>query len=234
MVVMTGAGISTESGIPDFRGPNGVWTRDPAAAARATLGHYLADPQARVEAWRRRIAPADPPPEPNPGHRSLVQLEATGRLRLLITQNVDGLHLRAGSDPARVVELHGSVRRYRCLGCGDEGPIERILERVRHGEADPHCIVCGGIVKSAAISFGQPLPRQELERAEQAAREADLFVAVGTRLEVFPAASLPAVALAHGAQLILVNQEPTRFDHRASAVLRGAIGEVLPDLVSGA
>lgn len=232
-MVMTGAGISTESGIPDFRGPNGVWTRDPAAAARATLSHYLADPQARLDAWQRRIAPANPQPEPNSGHRSLVQLEATGRLHLLITQNVDGLHLRAGSDPAKVVELHGSVRRYRCLGCGDEGPIERILERVRHGEADPRCIVCGGIIKSAAISFGQPLPHEELERAEQAAREADLFVAVGTRLEVFPAASLPAVALSHGAQLILVNQEPTRFDRRAAAVLRGPIGEVLPDLVSG-
>lgn len=231
VVVMTGAGISTESGIPDFRGPDGLWTRDPAAPARATLSHYLSDREARVEAWRRRTLPNHRRPEPNRGHRSLVRLEATGRLHLLITQNVDGLHLEAGHDPARVVELHGSLRRYRCLGCGDEGAIELVLERVRHGEPDPRCVICGGILKSAAISFGQALPREELERAERACREADLLIAVGTRLEVFPAASLPALAISHGADLMVVNEEPTRYDRRAAAVLRGPIGEVLPALV---
>ncbi len=230
--VLTGAGISTASGIPDFRGPEGLWTRDPTAARLSTLAHYLGNRQARVDAWRLRARSVTPAAQPNPGHLALVDLEHQGRLKMLVTQNVDGLHLLAGTSEERLVELHGSLRRYLCLNCGVGGPMAEVLERVRAGEDDPSCRVCGGMLKSAAVSFGQRVPHRELERAESAVGSCDLLLTVGSRLEVFPAAGLPALALRGGAKLLIVNQEGTRFDRLASAVIRTDIGHALPALLA--
>ncbi len=232
VVVLTGAGISTESGIPDFRGPEGVWTRNPGAEARADISFYLADRAVRREAWRSRAEHPGLHAEPNAGHRAIAELEARGHLSLLVTQNIDGLHLRAGSSPERTVEIHGTMREFVCLTCGERGPMEVALERVRAGEEDPACLVCGGILKSATISFGQALVARDLFRAQQAADEADLFLAVGTSLTVYPVAELPVRALRNRGRLVILNAEPTPLDGRAHAVLRGRIGEVLPAIVA--
>lgn len=232
-VVLTGAGVSTDSGLPDFRGPNGVWTKDPSAEKRSHIDHYLSDPEIRKAAWQARVE-ADPRRlEPNPGHRALVELERTGRLHLLITQNVDGLHHDAGSDPGRIVEVHGTSREVSCLSCGERAPMERALDRVRAGEEDPPCRSCGGILKSATISFGQSLVTADLVRAEQAARSCDLLLAVGTTLAVYPIADVVPVAVASGASVVIVNGEPTAMDDLADVVVRGSISEVLPAVVSG-
>ncbi len=231
VVVLTGAGISTESGIPDFRGPQGVWTRNPGAERLATIDHYLSSREARVEAWRNRLESPIWRAEPNAGHYALVELERKGKLDTLITQNVDGLHQKAGSSPERVVEIHGTVHRFNCLQCGDGGPIEEVLERVRNGEEDPPCRRCGGILKSATISFGQNLVPEVLERCYRAAQRCDLFLAIGTSLVVYPAAYLPGTALENGARLVIINGEPTPYDDYAHAVLHERIGEVLPAIV---
>ena len=233
VTVLTGAGISTESGIPDFRGPDGVFTRDPGAQRLFDLDSYLADPQVRVAAWRRRREHPAWSARPNAGHRALVDLERSGRLATVVTQNIDGLHQRAGQDPRLVVEIHGSLLEVECLSCGWRGPTEETLARVAAGEADPRCLVCGGILKTATISFGQALRPEVLAAAVQAARGRDLFLAVGTSLTVRPAASLVDVAVGAGARLVVVNAEPTPYDGVAAACLRGPIGEVLPALVDG-
>jgi NAD-dependent deacetylase len=232
MVALTGAGISTESGIPDFRGPNGVWTRDPKAEARADIRHYVSDPGVRRAAWRTRLDHPGRTARPNAGHLALAELEALGRLALLITQNIDGLHLAAGSSPERTVEIHGTMRDYVCLDCGARGPMSDALARVRAGEEDPACLECGGILKSATISFGQSLVAADLQRAEEAAARSDLFLAIGTSLMVYPVAWLPERALSNGARLVIINAQPTPMDDRAHAVLRGQIGQVLPDMVA--
>lgn len=229
---VTGAGISTDSGIPDFRGPNGVWTKDPEAEKRATIDHYLSDPEARRAAWRRRLEAAPGHHRPNPGHHAFVALEGQGRLHALVTQNVDGLHLEAGNSPERVIEIHGTARDVKCLGCGERAPMARALERVRAGEADPPCRSCGGILKAATISFGQQLVASDVMRAEQAAMTCDLVLAVGSTLSVYPAAGVVPVARRHGAAVVIVNGEATAMDHLADAVVRGSISEVLPVLVS--
>lgn len=234
VVVLTGAGISTDSGIPDFRGPNGVWTKNPAAEKLATIEHYVGDPEVRRRAWRVRVDSEMWGAHPNDGHRALVELEAGGRLHTLITQNVDGLHQAAGSDPSRVVEVHGTVHDVVCLSCGDRAPMGTALDRVRAGEADPACLRCGGILKSATISFGQNLVEADLDRAFAASAAADLFLAVGTSLGVYPVAHTVTVALGAGVPLVIVNAEPTPFDDVADVVLRAPIGEVLPRLVRGA
>ncbi len=231
VVALTGAGISTDSGIPDFRGPQGVWTKDPAAEKAAHISHYLADPAVRERAWRRRAA-SPTSAEPNAGHRALVDLERSGRLHALVTQNVDGLHLAAGSDPERLVEIHGTVRDVLCLDCGDRAPMQRALDRVRAGEVDPPCRRCGGILKSATISFGQSLVPDDLSRAMSAARSADLVLAVGTTLSVYPAADMVPLAVAQGAPVVIVNAEPTAMDDLADVVIRGSISEVLVSLVA--
>jgi NAD-dependent deacetylase len=231
LVVLTGAGISTDSGIPDFRGPNGVWTKNPEAEKAATLSHYVSDPEVRRRAWRTR---ADSPmfaAEPNAGHRALAELDRQGRLHLLITQNIDGLHHAAGVDPSRIVEVHGNVREWACLTCGARGPMVDALERVRQGEDDPPCPACGGIIKSATISFGQSLVPDDIQRAEEGALEADLLLAVGSTLQVYPVAGVVPLAKRAGARLVIVNAEPTPFDAIADVVLREPIGEVLPALV---
>ena len=227
VVVLTGAGISTDSGIPDFRGPAGVWTKDPGAERLATLDHYLSDPGVRRRAWRSRVEHTGWSAEPNAGHAALVGLEAGGRLDLLVTQNVDGLHQMAGSDPARVVEIHGTMREATCVSCGWRGPMQETLDRVRSGEEDPPCLVCGGILKSATISFGQSLVEDDLERSFAAAAGCDCLLAVGTSLAVFPIARMVPVAVSAGARVVIVNGEPTAMDDLADVVVGRAISEVL-------
>lgn len=233
-VVLTGAGVSTESGIPDFRGPDGVWTRDPAAERLSNIGYYVADASVRRESWRRRLDHPAWDARPNDAHRAIAALEAMGRVQLVVTQNIDGLHLAAGSSPDRLVEIHGSIRDSVCLACGDRRPMAETLERVRAGEEDPPCLHCGGILKSATVSFGQNLDPALLGRAEEAAAACDLFLAAGTSLTVYPVARLPELALAFGARLVIVNAEPTPLDERADAVLRGNAAEILTALAAAA
>src|SRR5512132_2488862 len=204
IVVLTGAGISTDSGIPDFRGPQGQWTKDPQAEKMATIQHYVADPEVRKRSWRDRLASPAWTAKPNAGHLALVALERRGNLDTLITQNVDGLHQLAGSSAGRVVEIHGTMREVTCLACGMRAPMERALARVRAGEDDPPCRTCGGILKSATISFGQSLVPEDLRRAELAARRCDLMLAVGTKLSVWPVAGLVPVAKDAGARVVIV------------------------------
>src|SRR2546421_3479529 len=231
VVVLTGAGISTESGIPDFRGPKGVWTKDPKSEKLSNLHYYMTDPEVRVASWQARLVHPAWTAEPNAGHLALAELEGKGHLEVLVTQNIDGLHQKAGSSPDRVIEIHGTVREVVCMACGERAPMERALDRVRAGEADPPCRSCGGILKSATISFGQNLVPEDLRRAEKAARNCDLFLALGTTLTVYPVASLPGMALESGARLVIANAEPTPYDPQADAVLRGNLGHVLPELV---
>jgi NAD-dependent deacetylase len=233
VVVLTGAGISTESGIPDFRGPQGLWTKDPTAERLAHIDTYVSDPEIRRRAWQNRLHSPTWQAEPNDGHRALVDLERSGRLDTLVTQNVDGLHHAAGTDPSKVVEIHGTMRDVVCLRCGARGPAEDTLARVRSGEVDPVCLECGGMLKSATISFGQQLVPEDLERAEDAAAACDLLLAAGTSLGVYPAAGLVPLAASAGARLVIINAEPTPFDDLADVVLREPIGEVLPQVVGG-
>ncbi len=232
ITALTGAGISTDSGIPDFRGPRGVWTTNPGAERTATLHHYLADPEVRRAAWQNRLTSPAWSAEPNAGHRALVSLEQQGRLRAVVTQNIDELHQRAGSAPSLVIELHGTMRWVVCWGCGMRAPMDDALQRLRAGEDDPHCQRCGGILKSATISFGQSLEPGVLAAAQAAAADCDLLLAVGSSLTVYPAAGLVPVARDSGALVVIVNAEPTPFDDLADAVVRGSISEVLPVLVS--
>jgi NAD-dependent deacetylase len=234
ITVLTGAGISTESGIPDFRGPQGVWTKNPGAQAMSTIDAYLADPEVRRRAWRARLDHPAWSAGPNAGHRALVDLERAGRLRALVTQNIDGLHQAAGSNPDLVIEIHGTIRQVGCLSCRDRTPMAEALKRVAAGEDDPPCRRCGGILKSATISFGQALEPAVLNAAISAAQACDVLLAVGTSLSVHPAAGLCDFALGSGARLVIINAEPTPYDEVAHAVLREPIGKVLPRLVQAA
>ncbi|MEU8227534.1 Sir2 family NAD-dependent protein deacetylase [Kribbella sp. NPDC048915] len=232
IAVLTGAGISTASGIPDFRGPEGVWTKDPAAEAMFDIDEYVARREVRVAAWKHRLTIPAWEIEPNPGHQALVELEQQGRLTGLITQNVDGLHQKAGSSPELVHELHGTVRAVDCLQCGRRIPMTDVLPRLESGDEDPACAVCGGILKSATVSFGQALDPDVLKRAVAATEEADLFLAVGTSLQVYPAAGLCDLALNAGKPLVIVNAQPTPYDEHATSVLHTPIETTLPQLVT--
>ena len=231
IVVLTGAGISTDSGIPDFRGPQGVWTRNPHAEKMATLQHYVADPDVRKRSWQDRLSSPAWQAKPNAGHLALVELERRGNLDTLVTQNVDGLHLMAGTSPERLIQIHGTMREVTCLACGERAPMEPALARVRAGEDDPACRSCGGILKSATISFGQSLVAADLTRAQQAAHRSDLMLAVGTKLSVWPIAGVVPTAKEAGARVVIINAEPTELDSMADTVLRGSISEILPRLV---
>jgi NAD-dependent deacetylase len=231
VTVLTGAGISTESGIPDFRGPNGLWTKNPAAMRMFEISEYVADPQVRLDAWQERLHHAAWTASPGAGHQALVKLERAGKLRGLITQNIDGLQQAAGSSPDTVLELHGTIHQARCLECGGITPMREQLERVRAGELDPPCGDCGGVQKADTVLFGEVLDRQVLRRAIEAAETCDLFLAVGTSLLVHPAAALCGVAIQAGSRCVIVNAEPTPLDVVADAVLRGAIREILPAIV---
>ncbi len=231
VAALTGAGISTDSGIPDFRGPKGLWTKDPTAEKMATLDAYVSDPDVRKRSWKWRLETQQNKREPNDGHRALVDLERAGHLDTLVTQNVDGLHQSAGSDPARVVEIHGTIQEVQCLDCEERAPMERALARVIAGEEDPSCRSCGGMLKSATISFGQGLISRDLARAQEAAEGCDLILAIGTTLAVYPIAAMVPVAKEAGARVVILNGEPTEMDGVADAVLHGSISEILPQLV---
>ena len=228
IVALTGAGISTESGIPDFRGPQGVWTKNPKAERLSNITDYMADPEVRKLAWQGRLHHPAWTATPGPGHRALVELERRGTLHALVTQNIDGLHQRAGSSDDVVVEVHGTMHEVMCMRCDWRGPMRPVLDRLRAGEEDPACTVCGGILKSATISFGQALVPRVIARAMQAVEDADLLLAIGTSLQVYPIAAAVPAAKAAGARIVIVNAEPTPFDDVADAVLRGRIGDVLP------
>jgi NAD-dependent deacetylase len=232
VVALTGAGISTESGIPDFRGPDGVWTKNPGAEKLSTLQHYMADREVRIQAWRARLESSAWTAEPNVGHLALADLERKGRLHTLVTQNIDGLHQKAGSSPSIIIEIHGTAHEFVCMNCSERGPMELALARVRAGEQDPPCRTCGGILKSATISFGQNLVPEDMEKSELASSTCDFFLAVGTSLTVYPVAYLPEIALNAGARLVIINSQATPYDDRADAVIREKIGQVLPALVA--
>ena len=230
VVALTGAGISTDSGIPDFRGPQGVWTRNPEAEKQSTIQYYLADPEIRKAAWRGRLDHPAWDARPNCGHIALAMLERRGKLHALITQNIDELHQLAGNSPEKVIEVHGTMRRVMCWECGMRAPMQRALDRVRAGEEDPRCRECGGILKSDTISFGQSLVPEVLERSMQCAAEADLLLSVGTSLKVYPAAGVVPAAKQAGARIVIINAQPTPFDAIADAVLRDPISELLPQI----
>ena len=208
IVVLTGAGISTESGIPDFRGPQGVWTKNPKAERLSNIHYYMSDPEVRKLSWQSRLDHPAWQARPNAGHMALVDLE-------------------------KVVEVHGTVREVICMNCEWRGPMGPVLDRVRAGEEDPACKECGGILKSATISFGQALIPEIIDRAMVAAERADLLLAVGSSLQVYPVAHMVPIARAARARVVIVNAEPTPYDEIADAVLRESIGAVLPRLCCG-
>ena len=228
IVVLTGAGISTDSGIPDFRGPQGVWTKNPKAERTSSLQHYLSDPEVRAIAWQNRLHSPAWHARPNAGHVALVDLERQGKLHTLVTQNIDELHQRAGSSPDIVVEVHGTMRRATCWSCRREWPMQPFLDRVAAGEADPACPQCGGVVKSATISFGQNLVEADLERAFTATSSCDLLLCVGSTLAVGPINRMVPMAKVVRAPIIILNGQPTEMDHTATVVIRASISEALP------
>jgi len=231
VVVLTGAGISTDSGIPDFRGPDGIWTRNPAAERASNLQVYLADPEVRRANWQLMASGLWDDVRPNDGHRALVELERSGRLHTLVTQNVDGLHLMAGTEPDLIVEVHGTVWRSMCLGCEVQAPIGDVLERVRAGDEDPRCLDCGGLMKRATVSFGQSLFPGDLERALLAAATSDVLLAVGTTLAVGPVNMMVPEAVRNGRSVVVLNGSPTEMDHLADVVVEGSISDMLPAIV---
>jgi NAD-dependent deacetylase len=231
VAVLTGAGISTDSGIPDFRGPQGVWTRNPSAEKMATYRVYVTDPEVRRRSWQTRLAHPAWTAEPNAAHRALAALAVSKPDTTVITQNIDGLHQRAGTPADRVLELHGTIYQVECVDCGGRGEMADALARVRAGEADPPCGRCGGILKSATVMFGQPLDDAVFARAAAAARNADTFLAIGSTLTVEPAASLCAVAVRSGARLVIVNRDPTPYDRLAAVTISEPIGEAVPAIV---
>jgi NAD-dependent protein deacetylase/lipoamidase len=240
IVALTGAGISTDSGIADFRGPEGLWTKNPQAERMATLDVYVSDPEVRRRSWQNRLTSPMWEARPNAGHVAMVELERSGRLDTLVTQNIDGLHQKAGSDPERIVEIHGNALDIVCLRCHRRQPAEPTHARVRAGEVDPACCevredqsICGGILKSATISFGQNLVVEDLRRAEAAAASCDLLLAVGSTLGVYPAAGLVPIAARSGAAVVIVNGSPTDLDEFADVVVNGSISDLLPQLTQG-
>ncbi|GGV75398.1 NAD-dependent protein deacetylase 2 [Streptomyces griseoloalbus] len=231
VALLSGAGVSTDSGIPDYRGPNGLWRRDPEAEKLVTYEYYMGDPEIRRRSWQMRRENFALAVEPNAAHRAVTELERSGVPVRVITQNVDGLHQLAGMPDRKVLELHGTVRRVVCTRCHARGPMEDALARVEAGEADPPCLDCGGVLKSATVMFGERLDPVVLGEALAISKACTVFVAVGTSLQVQPAAGLAGVAADHGARLIIVNAEPTPYDDLADEVVREPIGTSLPGLL---
>lgn len=234
VVVFTGAGISTESGIPDFRGPTGLWTTNPLAEKTSTLSHYLNDPEVRKVAWAGRERNFDGSKEPNAGHRAIVEIQKMGKLAAVVTQNVDGLHQDSGIDEDKVVEVHGTLKFGRCWECDDRRPMAEFIARVRAGDPDPHCELCGGIVKSDAILFEQALVPEVIDRALREAEESDLLIAVGSSLGVRPANGVVPRARATGSKVVIVNGQNTEMDHYADILLLGSITPALQGIVAAA
>lgn len=234
ILAVTGAGLSTASGIPDFRGPQGRWTQDPDAEKVSTLSYYLHDEDVRRKAWRFR---ADAPhwgATPNAGHHALVDLERSGQLAGIVTQNTDGLHELAGSSPEILHEVHGNARTWRCEDCGTTGPMLGMVALVRAGDDDPRCPECGGITRATVILFEEMLDPGVLNAGVTLAEEADLLLAIGTSLGVHPVAGLVPYAFGHSARVVIINAQETPYDYLADALLREPIEEVLPRLVEAA
>ncbi|MFD5322577.1 NAD-dependent deacetylase [Streptomyces sp. NPDC127092] len=231
VAILSGAGISTDSGIPDYRGPDGLWRRDPEAERLVTYGPYMADPEVRRRSWLMRLDAQLLRAEPNVAHHAIAAYEKSGNALRVITQNVDGLHQAAGVSERKVLELHGSARSVVCTACHARSSMDEALERVKAGEDDPACRTCGGILKAATVMFGQRLDPKVLGDAMSIAKAAEVFVAVGSSLQVQPAASLAGMAAEHGARLIIVNAEPTPYDPLADEIVREPIGTALPALL---
>jgi NAD-dependent deacetylase len=231
VTVLTGAGISTDSGVPDFRGPQGIWTRNPEAEKLATFQNYVADPDLRRRSWRNRLAHPAWTAQPNAAHIALARLATSGIDTHVITQNIDGLHQKSGMPPDRVIEVHGTMHGVVCVTCADRTSMTDALARVRAGEPDPGCMLCGGILKSATVMFGQALDQRVFARAIEVAQDCDLFLVIGSTLMVEPVASLCAVAVRAGAQLVIVNRDPTPYDLLAAGVIREPIGEAVPAVI---
>lgn len=232
VAVLTGAGISTDSGVPDFRGPQGIWTRNPGAEKQSTFQNYVADAAIRRRSWQTRLAHPAWTARPNAAHLALARLAASDIETAVITQNIDGLHQRAGTPPELVIELHGTMYGVVCVSCGDRTPMADALARVKAGEDDPACARCGGILKSATVMFGQALDPEVFRRAVTAARECELFLAVGSTLTVEPAASLCGLAVDAGARLVIVNADPTPYDGLADMTIAEPIGTSIPLIVA--
>ena len=228
VVLLTGAGISTAAGIPDFRGPDGVWTRDPEAERTSTLSWYLGDAGVRRRAWQMRLESRVWEREPTRANRAIAAFAAAGHDTTIITQNIDGLHQAAGSRPADVLEVHGTARSWRCEDCRATGPMSEAAARVRGGDPDPACPDCGGIIRAQTILFEEALDAQVLDAAFAAAEACDVLIAVGTGLSVYPVAGLVPLAAEHGARTLILNAEPTPFDGLADEVLDGDLQERLP------
>ena len=232
VAVLTGAGISTDSGIPDFRGPQGIWTRNPEAEKLSTYQNYISDPALRRRSWQNRLQHPAWAAQPNAAHLALARLAVSPIDTFVITQNIDGLHQRAGTPPGMVIELHGTMHEVVCVSCGARTRMAEALGRVRAGEQDPACARCGGILKSATVMFGQALDKAVFDRAAAAARQCDLMLAIGSTLAVEPAASLCAVAVRSGARLVIVNRDPTPYDGLADATISEPIGQAVPAIVA--
>ncbi|MCX4814926.1 NAD-dependent deacetylase [Streptomyces sp. NBC_01239] len=233
VALLTGAGISTDSGIPDYRGPNGLWRKDPEAEKLVTYDYYMGDPEIRRRSWQLRRQTHALQAEPNAAHRAVVELERSGVPVRVITQNVDGLHQLAGLPARKVLELHGTAREFTCTRCHARGPMADAIARVEAGEDDPGCLVCGGILKSATVYFGEQLDPVVLGEAAAVTKACQVFIAVGSTLQVHPAAGLAGVAVDHGARLVIVNAEATPYDELAEEVVREPIGTALPRLLRG-
>jgi NAD-dependent deacetylase len=233
VALLSGAGISTDSGIPDYRGPNGLWRRDPDAEKLVTYEYYMGDPEIRRRSWQMRRQNRTLKAEPNVAHRAVAELERSGVPVRVITQNVDGLHQLAGMPARKVLELHGTARSVVCVKCHARTPMEDALARVEAGEEDPPCLECGGVLKSATVMFGERLDPVVLGEAVAITKACQVFIAVGTSLQVQPAAGLAQVAADHGARLIIVNAEPTPYDELADEVVREPIGTALPEVLRG-
>ncbi|WP_432014086.1 SIR2 family NAD-dependent protein deacylase [Streptomyces cucumeris] len=231
VAILSGAGISTDSGIPDYRGPQGLWRQDPEAEKLVTYDSYMADPEIRRRSWLMRRDSEALHARPNGAHEAVTRLERSGVPVRVITQNVDGLHQLAGLPARKVLELHGTARAVQCTVCDARSDMATALERVASGEPDPSCAECGGILKSATVMFGQNLDPEVLTDAVAVARACEVFIAVGTSLQVQPAASLAGMAAEGGARLVIVNAEPTPYDELADEVVREPIGTALPALL---
>ncbi|MEU6865733.1 Sir2 family NAD-dependent protein deacetylase [Streptomyces sp. NPDC046876] len=232
VAVFSGAGMSTDSGIPDYRGPQGLWRREPDAEKLVTYEYYMADPEIRRRSWRMRAELGALRARPNAAHLAVAELERSGVPVRVITQNVDGLHQLAGVPERKVLELHGTARAVVCTACGARTDMDEALDRIAAGEPDPACLSCGGILKSATVMFGQHLDPEVLAQAVAIAKGCHVFIAVGSTLQVQPAAALAGMAAEAGARLIIVNAEETPYDALAEEVIREPIGTALPKLLA--
>ena len=229
-VVFTGAGVSTESGIPDFRSPGGIWDRfDPDDF---TYQKFISEPQSRRKQWQMlKEGGLTAKAKPNPAHYAIAELDRLGKLDCVITQNVDNLHQKGGVPDSKVFELHGNMQWVVCLGCGRRSPFEQIKVRLNEGEEIPDCEVCHGILKPDAVFFGEALPEKVLREATRRSSNCDLFIVIGSTLVVYPAAYMPSYATGSGAKLVIINLSSTPMDEQAAVVIRAKAGEVMPKIL---